>query len=157
MISIVQIEVIVRKDELQHVAHLCKLEIDSMGRIAVGILRLLNLDRSFGQAALDQLSRLGSEGLEEIFSPRNQNTPNKRPSVDCGQSSLAPPDNPSSSLNITLASLEAALSDSQSNCATLSARLDTSDSSNPHVHNVQELTQKLESMHTLLMKLRSQL
>lgn len=55
-----QIEVVVRKDELQHVAHLCRLEIDSMGRITAGILRLLKLDGSVGQAALDQLSRLGN-------------------------------------------------------------------------------------------------
>lgn len=50
---------VVRKEELQHVAHMCKLEIDSMGRIAAGILRLLKLDGTVGQATLDQLSRLG--------------------------------------------------------------------------------------------------
>lgn len=56
-----QIKVVVKKDELQHVTNLCKLEIDSMGRIAVGILRLLKLDGSVGQAALDQLSHLGKK------------------------------------------------------------------------------------------------
>lgn len=60
MISIVQIEVIIRKEELQNVAQICKLEMDSMGRIAAGILRLLKLDGSVGQAALDQLSHLGN-------------------------------------------------------------------------------------------------
>lgn len=47
------------KDELQYLAVLCKSEVDSMGRIAAGILRVLKLERSVGQAAIDQLSNLG--------------------------------------------------------------------------------------------------
>ena len=47
------------KDELQYLACLCKSEIDSMGRIAAGILRVLKLEGSVGQAAIDQLSNLG--------------------------------------------------------------------------------------------------
>lgn len=47
------------KDELQYLAFLCKSEADSMGRIAAGILRVLKLERSVGQAAIDQLSNLG--------------------------------------------------------------------------------------------------
>jgi hypothetical protein len=54
-----QIEAIVTKDELQHIAFLCKSEVDSMGRITAGILRLLKLEGSIGQAAIDQLSNLG--------------------------------------------------------------------------------------------------
>ncbi|XP_071692134.1 uncharacterized protein [Rutidosis leptorrhynchoides] len=148
------IEVVVRKDELQHVFHLCRLEIDSMGRITAGILRLLKLDASVGQAALDQLGRLGSDGFEEIFSPRKHRT-----SIDRVQSCLAPLDHNQSSpgsVDSTLASLEAALLDSQSNCANLSAELSNSDSSNPNVDNVQQLAQKLETMQRLLTRLRTQ-
>lgn len=47
------------KDELQYLAFLCKSEVDSMGRIAAGILRVLKLEGSVGQAAIDQLSNLG--------------------------------------------------------------------------------------------------
>lgn len=47
------------KDELQHLAFLCKSEVDSMGRITAGVLRLLKLEGSVGQAAIDQLSNLG--------------------------------------------------------------------------------------------------
>lgn len=59
MFFISQIEAIVTKDELQHFAFLCKSEVDSMGRITAGILRVLKLEGSIGQAAIDQLSNLG--------------------------------------------------------------------------------------------------
>lgn len=59
MIFTPQVEAVVTKDELQHLAFLCKSEVDSMGRIAAGILRLLKLEGSIGQATIDQLSNLG--------------------------------------------------------------------------------------------------
>ncbi|KAI3717883.1 hypothetical protein L1987_69791 [Smallanthus sonchifolius] len=151
------IEIIASKDEVQHVTQLCKLEISSLGRIAAGIMQLLKLDGSVGQTALNQISHPGSDSVEERFSPRNQSTDTKRPSIDRGQTSISPPDNQCSSLDSTLSSLEAELSDSQSNCATLFAELSTSDSSNPHCHNVQHLAEKLESMQRLLTRLRTQI
>lgn len=48
------------KEELQHLALLCKSEVDSMGRITAGIIRLLKLEGSFGEAAMDQLNNLGT-------------------------------------------------------------------------------------------------
>lgn len=59
VIFTLQIEAVVTKDELQHLAFLCKSEVDSMGRITAGILRLLKLEGSIGPAAMDQLSNLG--------------------------------------------------------------------------------------------------
>lgn len=56
---ILQIEAVVTKEELQHLTLLCKSEIDSMGRITAGVLRLLKLEASVGQSVLDQLSNLG--------------------------------------------------------------------------------------------------
>lgn len=47
------------KDELQHLAFLCKSEVDSMGRLAAGVLRVLKLEGSIGEAAINQLSNLG--------------------------------------------------------------------------------------------------
>lgn len=47
------------KDELQNLTLLCKSEVDSMGRITVGILRVLKLEGSVGEAAITQLSNLG--------------------------------------------------------------------------------------------------
>ncbi|KAJ0974760.1 hypothetical protein J5N97_016725 [Dioscorea zingiberensis] len=54
------IEAVVTKDELEHLVVLCKSEVDSMGRIAAGVLRLLKLEESIGLATLDQLSNLGT-------------------------------------------------------------------------------------------------
>ncbi|KAJ0765700.1 putative UHRF1-binding protein [Helianthus annuus] len=149
------IEVVVSKEEIQHVSELCKMEINSFGRIAVGILQLLKLDGSVGQTALNRLSNLGSDGVEKIFSPGKQITDAKPPSFDHGQTSDSPPDNQcsSSSLDSTLSSLNAELLDSQSDCATLCAELSTSDSSNTRV---QQLAQRLESMQRLLTRLRTQ-
>ncbi|PPD94093.1 hypothetical protein GOBAR_DD08866 [Gossypium barbadense] len=39
-----QIEAVLTKDELQHLAFLCKSEVDSIGRLTAGILRLLKLE-----------------------------------------------------------------------------------------------------------------
>ena len=48
-----------KKAELQYLALLCKSEVDSLGRIAAGVLRILKLDGSLGSAAISQLSNLG--------------------------------------------------------------------------------------------------
>lgn len=55
----VQVEVVVTKDEVQHLTFLCKSEIDSIGRITAGIIRLLKLEGSIGQSVVDQLGNLG--------------------------------------------------------------------------------------------------
>ncbi|KAI3753873.1 hypothetical protein L2E82_25937 [Cichorium intybus] len=143
------VEAIVTKDELSHVAKLCKSEVDSMGRITAGVLRVLKLEGSIGETAMDQLSNLGSEGFDKIFSPGNHSN----------GSSLVASDNQhsSSSFNSILTSLEATLLDTQTNCAALTANLSGSESMNPHLHSVQELAQKLESMQKLLAKLQTQL
>ncbi|GKD78149.1 hypothetical protein Tco_1340770, partial [Tanacetum coccineum] len=52
------VEAVVTKDELQHVARLCKSEVDSMGRITAGALRVLKLEGSLSQSAMNQLSNL---------------------------------------------------------------------------------------------------
>ncbi|GKB60151.1 protein LAZ1 [Tanacetum coccineum] len=53
-----KVEAVVTKDELQHVAQLCKSEVDSMGRIIARALRALKLEGSFGESAMNQLSNL---------------------------------------------------------------------------------------------------
>jgi len=54
-----QIEAVVTKDEVQHLTFLCKSEIDSIGRITAGVIRLLKLEGSIGQSVIDQLGHLG--------------------------------------------------------------------------------------------------
>ncbi|KAL8237787.1 hypothetical protein R6Q59_018868 [Mikania micrantha] len=147
------VEAIVTKDELQHVAQLCKSEVDSMGRITAGVLRVLKLEGSVGQTAMDQLSNLGSEGLGGIFSRKASN------SVGLISSShLASNNGHSSSIDPTLNSLEAALLDTQTHCAALATELSRSESesSKQHLLSVEQLAQKLEIMEKLLSKLQTQ-
>ncbi|XLU67747.1 hypothetical protein S245_026800, partial [Arachis hypogaea] len=54
-----KIEAAITKDELQHLALLFKSEFDSIGQITAGVLRLLKLEGSVGQAIIDQLGNLG--------------------------------------------------------------------------------------------------
>lgn len=149
------IEAIVTKDELQYLAFLCKSEVDSMGRIAAGILRVLKLEGSVGQAAIDQLSNLGTEGFDKIFSPEILSPHSYAsnigftPANGNGQS-------PHPSLESTVFSLEEAVLDSQAKCTALIAELRSSESSRHHLASVKQLSQKLESMQSLLAKLRTQ-
>jgi hypothetical protein len=55
----VQIEAVATKEELEHLAMLCRSEVDAMGRITVAILRLLKLEKSLGQGTIEQLRNLG--------------------------------------------------------------------------------------------------
>jgi hypothetical protein len=55
----VQIEAIATKEELEHLAMLCRSEAVAMGRITAAILRLLKLEKSLGQGTIEQLCNLG--------------------------------------------------------------------------------------------------
>lgn len=68
VIFVLQIEAIVTKDEVEHLAFLCKSEVESMGRIAAGVLRLLKLEKTIGQSAIDQLGNLGMVDLITFLS-----------------------------------------------------------------------------------------
>ena len=57
----VQIEAVAKREELEHLATICRSEADAMGRITAGILRLLKLDKSLGQGTIEQLRNLGME------------------------------------------------------------------------------------------------
>ena len=46
---------------------MCKSEVDSMGRIAAGVLRLLKLEKSLGKETIDKLSNLGKSDLAKLF------------------------------------------------------------------------------------------
>lgn len=151
------VEAVVTKDELQHVAQLCKSEVDSMGRITAGVLRVLKLEGSVGQSAMNQLSNLGSEGFDKIFSPENPRRDSTASSVGMSPFSVVASDNQhSSSFNSTLNSLEAALLESQTDCAALVTELSSSESPKPHLHSVEQFAQKLESMQKLLLKLQTE-
>ncbi|CAA0840368.1 Unknown protein [Striga hermonthica] len=143
------IEAVVKKDELQHLAMLCKSEVDSVGRITAGVLRILKLEGSVGTAAISQLSNLGSESFDKIF------TPDK---LSRGSSPSPLAADPSADVTeSTVASIEEAILDSQTKCAALALELSRSDTSTPEcLDNVRQLNEKLENVQKLLNQLRTQ-
>ncbi|KAI4322825.1 hypothetical protein L6164_022482 [Bauhinia variegata] len=150
------IEAVVTKDELQHLTFLCKSEIDSMGRITAGILRLLKLEGSVGQSVIDQLSNLGSEGIDKIFSPRSLSTGGGAGSIGFSPSNLIN-GSPHKFTEPTLALLEEAILDSRAKLDALVTDIGASESSFEHLSVIKQLGQKIESMQDLLMQLRNQL
>ncbi|KAM1256466.1 hypothetical protein ACFX1Q_030582 [Malus domestica] len=150
------IEAVVTKDELQHLTFLCKSEVESMGRMTAGILRLLKLEESIGEAAMEQLSNLGTEGIDKLLSPAKLSRGGSFSSTGLSQSNLII-ETPSTTatLESTVASLEEAFTDSQSKCTALLADLGSSEPSAQHLATVKELNQKLQSMQSLLTQLRS--
>ncbi|CAL1384539.1 unnamed protein product [Linum trigynum] len=152
------IQAVVTKDELQHLAFLCKSELDAMGRITAGILRLLKLERSIGLAAIDQLSNLGSEGFERIFTPERLSRVGSPHSF-----ATMPPLNLSNGTmderkaESTVCLLEEAVEDSQAKCAAIMNNLSSPESSVQNISDIIQVCQNLESMKNLLMQLRTQI
>ncbi|OAY28562.1 uncharacterized protein LOC110600696 isoform X2 [Manihot esculenta] len=144
------IEAVVTKDELQHLALLCKSEVDAMGRIAAGIIKLLKLERSIGQATIYQLSNLGSESFDQIFSP-------KRVSCTTPPSPQTISDISVTALESTVCSLEEAVLESQAKCSTLINDISASESSVQYLAEIKQLSQKLERMQNLMKQLKTQI
>ncbi|KAJ8532603.1 hypothetical protein K7X08_012526 [Anisodus acutangulus] len=147
------IEAVVTKAELQYLAFLCKSEVDSMGRIAAGILLVLKLESKIGPAAISQLSNLGSESFDRIFTPEKLSRDSSSSSMGPSPSSNFTGGSQNSCLESTVASLEEIIKESQTKCSALSVELASSTSS---LDDVKELSQKLENMQKLLMRLRTQ-
>lgn len=148
------IEAIATKEELEHLIFLCRSEVDSMGRIAAGILRLLKLDKSIGQGTMDQLNNLGTESVDKIFA-----APNKPSTLTTSNSAISSPRTPNSFVPVTqvestFSLLEAEIAESQTKCIDLISEL--SNSGPPvRIEDMRQLHQKLESMQILLTRLRT--
>ncbi|KAJ6807107.1 uncharacterized protein M6B38_173470 [Iris pallida] len=149
------IEATASREELEYLAILCRSEVDSMGRIAAGILRLLKIDGSIGQATMDQLSNIGSEGLDKIFTPGKLS---RRSSISSFSGtptfSATIPESPTYSLETTLSSLQAEVSESQAKCSSLLTELSSSEFSGS-VEDMKQLNRKLESIQLLLSRLQT--
>ncbi|KAL2247588.1 uncharacterized protein LOC105176724 [Sesamum indicum] len=150
------IEAVVKKDELQYLAFLFKSEVDSLGRIAAGVLRILKLEGSIGSAAISQLSNLGSESFDRIFTPENLSRRSSASTLGLSPSSNVALGSWSPGMELTWASLEEAVLDSKAKCAAL-AELSCSESSAEYLDNVKQLSEKLESMQKLLNQFKTQL
>ncbi|PIN19270.1 hypothetical protein CDL12_08044 [Handroanthus impetiginosus] len=151
------IEAVVTKDELQHLALLCKSEVDSLGRIAAGVLRILKLEGSVGSAAIAQLSNLGSESFDRIFASEKLSSSGNASARGLSPSSNVAGGSPRSCMESTVASLEETVLAAKTECAALATGLSCSESSAEHLDNVKQLSEKLESMQKLLNQLRTQL
>ncbi|CAI0380155.1 unnamed protein product [Linum tenue] len=152
------IQAVVTKDELQHLAFLCKSEVDAMGRITAGILRLLKLERSIGLAAIDQLSNLGSEGFEKIFTPERLSrvsSPHSFATLPALNLSNGVTDERKTESTVRL--LEEAVEDSQAKCAAIMNNLSSPESSVQNLSDIIQVCQNLESMKDLLMQLRTRI
>lgn len=146
------IEVLVTKAELKYLAFLCKSEVDSMGRIAAGILRVLKLESKIGHGVISQLSNLGSESFDRIFTPEKLSRDSSSCSTGLSPSSNFTSGSRNSCLESTVASLEQMIKESQTKCSALTVELASSTS----LDDVKELSQKLDNMQKLLMQLRTQ-
>ncbi|XP_020591293.1 uncharacterized protein LOC110032114 isoform X2 [Phalaenopsis equestris] len=150
------IEAVVSKEELEHLAVLCRSEMDSMGRIAAGILRVLKLEESIGLATIDQLSNLGSESLDKIFTPDKLS---RRSSISSTMN-FTPKSNAivgssNSNLNYTISLLEAEVEESKEKCSELLSAISSSIDSSESGSDVNQLKQRLENMQTLLTRMRT--
>ncbi|XP_051133580.1 uncharacterized protein LOC127253177 isoform X2 [Andrographis paniculata] len=159
------IEAVVKKDELQYLAYLCKAEVESLGRITAGVLRILKLESSVGSAAIHQLSNLGSEGIDRIFTPEKLSRGSSASSLSHLPSGNADRRSWNSGTESTVASLEAAIVESQKRCAALAelsnckseSESESDSSSRKYLNNVKELNEKLDGMKKLLEQLKSEI
>ncbi|AEE76416.1 unnamed protein product [Arabidopsis thaliana] len=148
------VEAVVTKDELQHLTFLCKSEIDAMGRIVAGVLRVLKLEESIGQATLNQLSNLGSEGFDKMFSPKASRAGSPKSSPFAASLDSMREISLRANLESTISSIEEASMELEAKCSALVSDLNDSESSAKHAN---ELKQKLESLQSLMAKLRTQI
>ncbi|KAK4795015.1 hypothetical protein SAY86_013009 [Trapa natans] len=145
------IEAIVTKEEVQHLMHLCKSEADSMGQIVAGVICLLKLESSIGHAAIDQLRNLGSEGLDRIITPDKLGRVSSPRSFGLNSPKLIG-EASKRSVQMTVSSIEEAISDSRAKYASLKTTLDGLSSM-----EVEQLGKSLEEVDMLLKQLRTQI
>lgn len=150
------VEAVVTKDELQYLTFLCKSEVDSMGRIVAGVLRVLKLEESVGHAALNQLSNLGSEGFDKMFSPKASRADTPKSSPFGAASDSMREISSRADLESTISSIEEASAELEAKCSALASDLSDSESETSAKH-IKDLKQKLESLQSLMAKLRTQI
>ncbi|XP_010545568.1 PREDICTED: uncharacterized protein LOC104817894 [Tarenaya hassleriana] len=150
------VEAVVTKDELQHLMSLYKSEVDAMGRIVAGVIRVLNLEGSVGQAALNHLSNLGSESFDKIFSPDQSRASTPR-GLPFAVSSDPPRETSRTTVESTVASMEEVIMELEAKCSGLVSDFTDSELSAKRMDELELLNQKLQSMKSLVAKLRSQI
>lgn len=152
------IEAVATREELEHLTMLCRSEADAMGRITAGILRLLKLDRSLGQGTIEQLRNLGSGGMDNIFSPKRLSRQNSFGSIGTPRTptmqALADVMASKHTLEATISSLQVEISESKDKCAALISQASGTEDQN-RAEDIRQLNEKLESMQSLVTRLRT--
>ncbi|CAN6240991.1 unnamed protein product [Urochloa humidicola] len=152
------IEAVATKEELEHLAMICRSEADAMGRITAGILRLLKLDKSLGQGTIEQLRNLGSGGMDNIFSPRRLSRQNSFGSIGTPRTptmqAIADVMGSKNTLEATISSLQFEISESKAKCAALISQ-ESSMEDQSCTEDIKILNEKLESMQSLVTRLRT--
>ncbi|CAO2043828.1 unnamed protein product [Urochloa humidicola] len=152
------IEAVATKEELEHLAMICRSEADAMGRITAGILRLLKLDKSLGQGTIEQLRNLGSGGMDNIFSPRRLSRQNSFGSIGTPRTptmqAIADVMGSKNSLEATISSLQVEISESKAKCAVLISQ-ESSTEDQSRTEDIRILNEKLETMQSLVTRLRT--
>lgn len=156
------------KEELDYLVLLSKSEIESLSRITAGMLQVLQLQGSLGQATIDQLSNIGSGSLDGVLTPDRFRRRSSIGSVSCRATNSIEASS-GKSLDYTINMLEQSVSESQDICTTLTKKLlghpreaenfgesDQRMSAETCMTNIAELTKHLEKMQTLLSKLRNE-
>ncbi|XP_024515428.1 uncharacterized protein LOC112340731 [Selaginella moellendorffii] len=163
------IEMDATKDELEFLVEIAKAEAEAASRITVGLLRLLQLQGSLGQAAIVQLSSLGSGSLDKLkyMSPERSRRASSISSVSCNSStpysSLRPREETrEENINTTVLAdqLEDLVCKSQNLCRRIemdvrtTAAEDGMDPSSSTLNSVASLKKQLNQMQGLISSLR---
>eukprot|EP01018_Ginkgo_biloba_P011380 Gb_29280 [translate_table: standard] len=162
------VEIQATKEEVDYLVFLFKSEVESVSRITAGLLKVLKLQGSIGQAAIDQLSNLGSGSLDRVITPDRFRRRSSIGSVTCTPSNLGV-ENSGEGPDSTISMLEQSVSDSQNICTALSRHIfahseDKNDfplsssrlSAEAVATDITELAKHLEKMKTLLSNLRNE-
>eukprot|EP00250_Pteridium_aquilinum_P021537 c25158_g2_i1 orf=3038-6676(+) len=155
-----QVEMEATKEEVEYLIETVRLEIESASRVAAGLMQLLELRGSLGQATIKQLSSIGSSSLDRLITPEKLG---RRSSIGSVSSTPVHRSNlkEKSSIVANLSKLEQVVMNSQEICAKLrmvSSRLAESNfpDSEEMSCELSTLTDQLNEMEALLVKSRNE-
>lgn len=151
------VEIEATKEDVEYLIETVRLEIESASRVAAGLMQLLELKGSIGQATIKQLSSIGSGSLDRLITPEKvgrRSSIGSVGSVPLPRSNL----NEKSSFDTSFSRLEQLISNSQDVCSKLSSMLAASCSNSEEAFcQMFRLTEQLKEMEDLIALSKSQL
>ncbi|XP_024386445.1 uncharacterized protein [Physcomitrium patens] len=147
------VEVGATRVEVEYMVELFKSEIESASRIAAGGLRLLQLHKTIGHSAIDQLTHFGGGGLDRVLTPGSRE---KSRRFSDGSVSSLPSFRKSFKKENTLSKLEASISETETLCSKLYQQLSLKTDS-ATAAELKLLVDQIKSSQTLLGNLKNEL